>query len=239
MELIDFHAHILPGIDDGAANIEESRKLLIAQKEQGIQTVVATPHYLKYSSSITRFLRNREAALSLVKEQITEDIPQIVLGAEVELYYGLSKKDNLQRLCIEGTSYMLVEPPMEYWTEWVYEELYRIQAIHNIKPIIAHLDRYIIDSKSFRIVDRLMQSDVLAQVNAGSLLSFFSRTYAKELWKRNMFTILGSDCHDNESRSCKLAKAYRIFEKKFGRDALCQLMENGQKILQNQPIVRE
>ena len=238
MDLIDFHAHVLPGIDDGAQDIEEARKLLVSQKEQGIRAVVATPHYLKHTS-ISNFVKNRDAAIELVKREIGEEIPDIIPAAEVELYYGFSSKRHPERLCIAGTNYILIELPFEFWNEWIYEELYQLSVKHKLRPIIAHLDRYITTPRNLKFVDKILKSDVLIQVNAGALLSFSSRSIVKAFAKRNAFTILGSDCHNSRDRRCELSKACRIIRKSLGEDVLNEILDNGEKILQNKPIYRE
>ena len=238
MDLIDFHAHVLPGIDDGAKDIEEARKLLVSQKEQGIRAVVATPHYLKHTS-ISEFVKKRDEALELVKQEIKEEIPEIIPAAEVELYYGFTGKRNLERLCIAGTNYILIELPFEYWNEWIYEELYQLSAKHKLRPIIAHLDRYITTTRNLKFVDKIIKSDVLIQVNAGALLGFSSRSIVKSFKKRNAFTILGSDCHNSQNRKCEYLKACRKIKKSFGEDVLNEILENGEKVLQNKPIYRD
>ncbi len=237
MQLIDFHAHVLPGIDDGASNIEEARAILLSQKAQGIQTVVATPHYSKHSS-ITKFTEERDAALRLVEQEIQDEIPRIVPAAEVELYYGLSKRRNLQRLCIQGTNYILVEPPMEYWNSWVYEEIYALSIQHGLRPIIAHLDRYVLDKKNSKHIEKILKMEVLIQINAGALFSFFGRRTVKNFWKHDAITVLGSDCHDMAERKCELQKACLFFQKMFGEKALRSIIENSNKILENEPVFR-
>lgn len=239
MARIDFHAHILPGIDDGAADINETRKLLLSQKEQGIDTVVATPHYLKHTS-ITEFVKKRDAALELVKREITEPIPNIVPGAEVELFYGFSKhKRNLERLCIGNTNYILIELPFEFWNEWIYEELYQLSVKHKLRPIVAHLDRYITTIRNISFVEKLLKKDVLIQINAGALLNFSSRNIVKAFLKRDAFTVIGSDCHNSVDRKCEIEKACRVIEKKFGTDVLNRIHENGERILNNQAVYRD
>lgn len=236
--MIDFHAHILPGIDDGAADLEEARKLLVSQKQQGIETVVATPHCMMHAS-ITDFIKARDAALELVKREICEDIPKIIPAAEVQLHYGFTKRKHLEQLCIAGTNCILVELPYDFWNEWIYEELYQLSAKHKLRPIIAHLDRYITTTRNLKFVDKIIKSDALIQVNAGALLRFSSRSIVKAFLKRDAFTVLGSDCHNTQNRKCEFLKACEMIKKKFGEDVLNQILKNGEKVLQNKPIHRD
>ncbi len=237
MVLIDFHAHILPGIDDGAATIDESKALLLSQRDQGVETVVATPHYLKHTS-ITKFIAERDAALAVVREQIQEEIPEIIPAAEVELYYGLSKRNKVDRLCIQGTNYILVELPMEYWNDWIYDELYSLSVVHGLRPIVAHLDRYVLNKKNSQHIEKLLKTEVLVQVNVGSLLTFSGRRIVKRLWNYGAITVLGSDCHDSKERTCELRKGCAIFQKLFGKNALETVLKNSKKILENEVLYR-
>ncbi len=237
MQLVDFHSHVLPGIDDGAGTMEEARQLLLSQYAQGIEMVVATPHCLK-NTSISTFVERRDAALATVLEQIQEPIPHIVPAAEVAFYYGLSEQEELKRLCISGTNYILIEMPMEYWNDWTYEELHKICVRHNVRPIIAHLDRYINTTKDLNRLDKLLALGVLVQVNAEALFHFSTRRLVKALWQRKGFNLIGSDCHNMDKRPCELAKACTILQRKFGVDALNKILENSERVLQNRTVYR-
>lgn len=235
MRLIDFHAHVLPGIDDGAANVEESKKLLLSQKSQGIEIVVATPHY-DHKRPIEKFVERREQALSLVRENIHDAIPEIVPAAEVALYCGLSEEPDLQSLCIGETNYILIEMPYFYWNSWDYDELYHLVNKRGVKPIIAHLDRYASTPEQVHQFGKLLEQDVLVQINSASLLTFFSRQVVKKIWNQHAVILLGSDCHDSEIRPCTLATACKVIKKKFGAEGLKRLMENAEAILENKDL---
>ena len=80
--MIDIHSHILPGIDDGSQSVEESHALLALLREQGVETVVATPHFYADRNDPENFLRRRKEALARLDHGETE-MPRILLGAEV------------------------------------------------------------------------------------------------------------------------------------------------------------
>ena len=86
MRVVDFHSHILPNIDDGSKNLETSLRMLTESKRQGVDLMIATPHFYAWQDKMSKFLENRKNAYELVKQQIEqaeEPLPEIMLGAEV------------------------------------------------------------------------------------------------------------------------------------------------------------
>ena len=69
MRLIDIHSHILPEMDDGAKNIEESKKLLKMLKDQGIDLVVATPHFYPMDMNLEDFIEKRRAKIEYLENE--------------------------------------------------------------------------------------------------------------------------------------------------------------------------
>ncbi|MBR1723547.1 MAG: histidinol-phosphatase, partial [Ruminococcus sp.] len=114
---IDFHSHILPGIDDGSKNIEESVALLDIMAADGVDIVVATPHFYCTHRSIHSFLERRNNAYKKLKPYLKPEHPRILLGGEVLYDDILIGKDDLSRLTIQGTNFMLLEMPYTKLTE--------------------------------------------------------------------------------------------------------------------------
>ena len=102
--MIDWHSHILPNMDDGSHSVDESRSMLQSLKEQGIETVIATPHFDADSESVDTFLERRCAAYQLLREICISNSQQLLCGAEVRYYPGISKLIGLERLSIESTN---------------------------------------------------------------------------------------------------------------------------------------
>ena len=98
--MFDIHTHLLPGIDDGSKNLQDTQSMFSIINQSGVKTVVATPHYY-HNMSVEDFIRTRNDAFVSV-ENLPER-PEIVLGAEVWLEYGMHKMDNLRELCIGDT----------------------------------------------------------------------------------------------------------------------------------------
>ena len=112
--ITDLHTHILPGIDDGAKDPEESWLLLNAQVKQGVSRIVFTPHFNITRNSVESFIVNRENSLKRMLNNCKFGSLELDyhLGAEVFFSIDLVKAD-LQSLCINDTRYILVELPME------------------------------------------------------------------------------------------------------------------------------
>lgn len=231
--MIDFHSHILPGLDDGAHDIETSLEMLRRSMASGIDTVIATSHcYPVDIEAATDFPVKRDAAFNALSSAIyslDESLPNIIRGAEVHLSKGVSRLPNLDKLCIEDTNYILLELPYEKWTDEIYEEIYHIIR-QGFRPILAHLDRYISQEKEF---PELLSLNVLCQINASS---FFDKTLRKKilhLFLNDAVHVVGSDMHNLTNRPPNLAEAYDLIEKKFGWQYVDFLKQNSIRITQN------
>ena len=111
---VDFHSHVLPGIDDGSACLEQSIAMLQTEAEQGIEHVVATPHFYAHHDNPERFLRRREAAEARLREEMERHpgLPKLSIGAEVYYFPGISNSDALKELTIDKKRCILIEMPV-------------------------------------------------------------------------------------------------------------------------------
>ena len=166
--MIDWHSHILPAMDDGSRDVEESLEMLAQLSEQGVDTVVATPHFFANDESVQRFLERRAKSYEELAERIGEGLPRIVLGAEVKYYPGISQMEHLKDLRIEGTKLILLEMPFSKWTEYTVRELVTLATSGDSRIILAHMERYL-PFQSARVWERLYAGGLIMQVNA----SFF------------------------------------------------------------------
>lgn len=220
--MIDFHSHILPAVDDGSKDTEESLALLRMLAEQGVDTVVATPHFYANSETVEQFLGRRAAALETLQNAVTPDLPRILLGAEVKYYEGVSRLAALDALCMEGTRLLLLEMPMSRWTEYTVREVIDLASLRGLTVVLAHVERYH-DRQSAAVWQRLLDNDVLMQVNATYFTDLATRAQAIRRLKRGEIHLLGSDCHDVAVRPPYLDQAAARIQKKLG-DAFFQHM---------------
>lgn len=233
--LIDFHSHVLPGIDDGSASVEESLQMLRMEKSHGITHVVATPHFYAQHDTPERFLKRRAEAEALLREAMGDraEYPGISVGAEVYYFRGISNSDVLSQLTVGGNRGILLEMPPSPWTESMYREIEDLYVRRGYLPIIAHIDRYISRFRTFRIPQRLAELPVLVQANAEFFLNRSTSSMALRMLQEDRVHLLGTDCHNLNSRKPNLDRALNLIRKKLGEDALQRIGEYGTDILGN------
>lgn len=230
--LTDFHSHILPGIDDGSRSVEESIAMLRLSWEQGIERIILTPHFYPNHSSPDRFLRERSEAHSRLLEAVSgQDMPRLLLGAEVHYYPHMSHSEELRSMAIEGTSCILVEMPSGPWTERMYRELSQLHSYQGLTPIIAHVDRYLGRFRDFGIPKRLSGLPVLVQANAEFFLDRRTAGKALRMLKNRQIHLLGSDCHNLTDRAPELGSAIELIRRRLGEDAIDWLRSCEEELL--------
>jgi protein-tyrosine phosphatase len=231
--IIDFHSHILPKIDDGSSAVEESIAMLRKEAEQGITQVIATPHFYPRHDSPERFLARRRSAEAMLQEAMVgqNDLPQVICGAEVYFFSGISECEALPELTIGGKNCILIEMPPVPWTKNMYSELEAIPARWGLAPIIAHVDRYLGVLSTHGIPQQLERLPVLVQANASFFLRSGTRNRALQLLRRDQIQLLGSDCHNLTDRPPNLDKAVQIISKHLPSDILKRVEDYQKQVL--------
>lgn len=228
--MIDWHSHILPAMDDGSKDVAESISMLGMQTSQGVGTVIATPHFYANDETVASFIERRAKAFEALKEQLGENGPHILLGAEVRYYQGISRLEGLKDLTVEGSKLLLLEMPMSVWTETMVRELVELSGKNSVRIVLAHVERYIKLQKS-AVWNRLLESGIMMQVNASFFTSLASRRKAITLLQDGVVQFLGSDCHNLTTRPPVLGQAAEVIRKKLGNGFLDQMQEYGYSLL--------
>ena len=231
--VVDFHSHILPGIDDGSRSLEQSIEMLQMEKAQGIGHVIATPHFYAQHDKPEKFLRKRNEAEQLLRQEMARypDLPELSIGSEVYYFNGISDSDILSELTIDQKRYILIEMPMPPWPERAYRDLENIYIKQNLIPVVAHIDRYIAPFHTFRIPERLEHMPVKIQANASFFLEKSTRRMALRMMRQGIIQLLGSDCHDLKDRKPNLGEAVALIQKKFGPDIISYINSHEDEIL--------
>ncbi len=236
--MIDIHTHILPELDDGSRSVNESVDMLGMLSKQGVDTVVATPHFYIDNTNPNEFLEEREKSIEKLKKALTgiDNRPHIAVGAEVQFYPGLYNLEEIHKFCLGGTRYLLVEMPFSAWTMHTYHALEHLYTERGIVPVIAHVERYADFQEDGDFINRLKSVHALIQVNASFFIERPARRKAVALFKKDGINFIGSDAHSVEYRPPNIGEAFEIIEKKLGKRGLDVLEYWEYKIKENMTI---
>lgn len=236
--MIDFHTHVLPDIDDGSRNLEESIEILRQQKAQGIKKVIATSHFYP-DDPINAFIERRSLAMETLKEAAKVEALETVelyTGAEVLISVDTWKLERLPELCIEGTNYLLIELPYSHWSDWVYTSVEAIIDNRKLRPIIAHVERYDAVSQNPNNLLKFIEMGALLQVNAYSLTKDSSKEkLTHKLMKHNMIHLLGSDVH-RANHFVSVPSVCEMLAKKYKQEVVDEIHQVGESVLDGSRI---
>ena len=189
--LIDFHAHILPGMDHGCDDVAMSIEQLRMAADHNIEIVIATSHFYPHRENVGDFLRRRRMAREQLEAAREGRYPSIRLGAEVLICNNIDKMMGIEELCIENSRVLLIEMPFaRKWESGLIETLVRLRDKNGLKVILAHGERYPIKE-----LEKLLRSGFRTQVNVSSIKCFYTRYVVKKWIKQNYVAAFGSDIH--------------------------------------------
>lgn len=228
----DFHSHVLPMMDDGSDSVETSLAMLEQSAAYGASLMVATPHFYAGNETPDSFLARRaESVRRLLRGGYDPSIhPRICLGAEVAYFTGIGRCTDLERLTILGTRTVLIEMPFQRWTETMVEDLFSIHTRLGLLPVLAHIERY----PTFyhpRQIRALTDGGVVLQMNASMFANRLTRRIALRMMTAGDVQLIGSDCHNLDSRPPNLDVALRFLAERGEDTLLPQLIEFNRFVL--------
>lgn len=232
--MIDFHSHILPKVDDGPEEIGVSLAMLRRSFLQGVDAMVATSHFYADEEYPRDFLRRRNRALQMLRNAMLmspEVYPEVVAGAEVLYFPGISEAEEVPSLTIGKSNCILIEPPMATWTDTMLDEITRLRDNFGCIPVIAHVDRYMQILRDESLIDRVRERDLLVQVNASYFLDSASTRSVVSNLKKGNIQLIGSDCHNLETRAPNLGLARRRAKALGVEEEFRQLRRNAASLL--------
>lgn len=197
--MIDFHTHILPGMDDGSRSASESISMLRLEGRQGVRAVVATPHFYAEENTPESFLKKRETAWQELQPYLWPELPSVILGAEVQYFEGISRVEAIGKLKITGTGLLLLEMPFRKWSDRVLEDVLQLSSDPDTTVILAHFDRYL-SQQPKGIWDWLVKNGILLQANVSVFESWLTGRRAARMLEKGQLHALGSDCHNMKER---------------------------------------
>jgi protein-tyrosine phosphatase len=223
----DIHCHILPFLDDGSKDWDETETLLLQAEDQGISRIICTTHSRPQWKPfpLQKYLQTLADANQLCKSM---RIPITLLpGCEI-MYADEITERHLQEgrmPTLAGSNYVLVEFMPD-------EKLSRIQSAVNrlssagYRPILAHIERYEHLARSPQSIPEMREQGARMQVNYGTFMrsvGFMGNRFLKYLIKYNLIDFLGTDAHDASIRKINRTDGIAAIQKKYGSDTAVKL----------------
>lgn len=240
--VIDLHSHILPGVDDGAKTIESSIAMAEKAVEEGITTIIATPHH-QHPNFQTDGTFVVDAVAELNQELKKQHIPIHVLpGQEIRINGDIVQElGNGSSLSLASSKYVLIEFPTNDIPAYSKRLLYELSVAGYI-PIIAHPERNKVFLESPDKLYELIKNGALGQVTSSSLTGYFGKdiqTFSEQLIEANLVHVLASDAHNLDRRTFRMQEAFQAVENQFGQETVFRLKENAQLVAENKHIYLE
>ncbi len=239
--MIDMHCHILPGIDDGSKNLEESMLILENAATSGVTDIIFTPHYIKG----TKYCYDNRA-----KKQLTEILVEAMKRTDLEINVHFGNEvyidqnipemlENGEIATLAGSRYLLLELPVATEDLSAPDLIFRLKS-QGITPIIAHPERYDYFTRDLKKIDRYLELGCLMQGDYMSILGKYGKAAKKsltKLLKANKIQMLASDIHHSSSDYHIPEVEKKLMKILKSDDKIQNLMiENPERIIKNLDI---
>ena len=241
--MIDIHSHILPGIDDGPKDMATSLDMAKLYVDNGIEKVVATPHYIEGTRHTVHPDIIRSAVESINIELEKYNIPLLVYpGNEIYVRENTLKTIvNDEVLSLNDSDFVLIEFPMNDKFPSFAEEIIYDLRLKGLKPIISHPERCLEIIEDPNKLHSFIEIGALAQLNLPSLSGEYGQDIKRtaiKLIQHNMIHFLGTDAHSNKDRTPDISKALEVLRDYVSQVELEKLRKiNPKLLLENKEIV--
>ncbi len=236
--LVDIHSHILPNVDDGAENWEQSLTIVKNASAEGIRKIVATPHVLSEPH-----FREENKIIAIFKEMKKRIADQgikieIVLGCEIMAQPDITLDHRIATFN-DNKKYFLIEFPLNSIPRFVPEKLFEF-VVDGKVPIIAHPERNLGFQQRPDFIYDYIQRGNLMQVNEGSLRGRFGKdvqNLALQMIEHRSVHFVASDGHKVDRRTVTLRESYDLIAEKYGKKLANKLfIENPEKAILGEKI---
>jgi len=240
--VIDIHSHILPGVDDGSENFEESLELIRMALACGVHDIILTPHFMfgtEYNvENEKKILLYHELKQKILDENINVNL---YLGNEVFVennMLDLLKQNKI--LTLNNSKYLLFEVPRHDEFRGLYDIVFELET-NGITPILAHPERYRFIMENPSVVEKLKEQGVLFQSNLSSFLGVYGKQVQETaflLMKHHCVEFIASDIHKPKHCHYKNIEAVQRLLKKFmSADEILEVFEtNPAKVIKNEIV---
>lgn len=233
--MIDFHSHILPGLDDGIQNFEESVEVIKEAKEAGFEKIICTTHNSGY------FTATEDERIAKIQELEQQGLGvELILGSEIYARTSMAELiEEREASTINNTKYILFEIPLHK----DYPELKNV--IFNLvskgyKLVLAHPERYATFQKNPKELEEIIDAGVYLQANYMSIDGFYgkeSKKLVELLYRHNMISFLGTDVHCTGAYYCNVPKVSKRIIELVGEEKFEEMSNsNIQLVLENKEV---
>lgn len=239
--MVDIHCHILPGIDDGAKNLEDSLIMAKEAEREGIHTIIATPHLNSQYDNRKKSINGKVDELNQALKMHGINV-RILPGQEPRIYGELLddiEKDDIQTL--NNSYYLFIEFPTNHVPRYTEKLLFDVQ-MKGFTPIIVHPERNSELIERPEVLYKFVEKGALTQVTASSLCGYFGKNiknFSIQLIEANLTHFIASDAHNVVNRTFKMAEAFDFIDSKFGTDYVYLFKENAELLIEDKNIIKE
>ena len=243
--MVDIHAHILPGIDDGSANLRISLEMAEMAVKSGVRIIAATPHSSVFGRHNNFWGEELEKRVSEFKNALEKEKIPLKVVPGMEIFGTAEVPEFLEKgsmIGLNGSKYPLIEFPFSDYADEATDILYDVLSI-GMRPVVAHPERYIYAQSDPKILNQWTRMGCLLQVNKGSLLGKFGKNeqdLSLALIERGFAFVVASDAHSSVMRTTWMSEARALVEEEFSKETAKALFEsNPMKIIKNEIVRRE
>lgn len=242
--MIDIHAHILPGIDDGAEDMYDTLEMARMAADSGVDKIIATSHcnipgmygnyfgreYIDRYESVVRAVRKEKIPIEILPGMevfSTEDLPELIVNHKI--------------MPLNQSRYILMEFAFDEDPEFADSILKRVEEV-GARPVIAHAERYEFIQDYPQIAYRWFRKGYVIQANKGSFLGRFGegpKRAADSLLRHNLISVIASDAHSPLQRTPYMMDVYEELSREYSENHLDVLFQyNPARICDNREILR-
>ncbi len=225
----DIHSHIIPFVDDGPKTTKEGVGLVKHALLEGCDRIIATPHFYPAKHGLEERIEQIKTAFADFKNALAEEgvAVNLALGFEVRYFNGISRSEEVGKLCLGKSNTLLLELGNEPITERVLEDIAELQC-SGFDVVLAHIERYYKVRGYKKIVKFIAGGGAKAQITASSLLLPYFFKPAMSLLKSNLVTYVAGDMHSVKERPPKMKEAFEIIADRFGKWRAEKLLRNSE-----------
>lgn len=240
--MIDLHCHILPGVDDGAQSLLDSLNMARKAVEQGIHTIVATPHHLNnsYENPKHQILDKVEELNQLLQKESID--VKILPGQEIRVHGEMIEGYTIgEILTVNHTPYVLVEFPSNHVPRYTEKLFYDLQ-MNGLVPVIVHPERNREIIERSELLYQLVKKGALTQITASSVTGDFGKkikNFTLQLIEANLTHFIASDAHNLTNRTFKMREAFGVIQQKYGNELVYFFEDNANLLVEGKAIYKE